>query len=159
MVNEGQHVAAHLAAVSSPRPAAISEAHNGASSQQLVPSIAAHLATRSQCAPVGSASRGVAGHLTVGQTRRMAPVRVCVVQLRSRIFLCKLIFVYCSPRASCEEQDEDSNRAAEAHVRNAEMTLLDEIKLFCTTPRISESNTDLRSYKTEESFKKKELSE
>lgn len=144
VVNEGQHVATELAAVSSPRPTAVSEAHNGMSSQQLVPSIAAHLAASSQRAPVGSASRGVAGHLTIGQTQRMAPVRVCGVQL---IFLCKFIFIYCSPRASCEEQDKDSSKAAEGHVRNAEMTLLAEIKVSCKGPRISESNRNPRSYK------------
>lgn len=37
----------HTAAVSSPRPAAVRKAHNGLSSQQLVASVAAHLAASS----------------------------------------------------------------------------------------------------------------
>lgn len=68
----------HTAAVSSPRPASAGEAVDGAPPQQSVSSIAAHLTAGSQRAPVGSASRGVAGHLPVGQTWRMTPVWVCI---------------------------------------------------------------------------------
>lgn len=67
----------HTAAVGRPRPAAAGEALNGAPPQQSVSSVAAHLAAGAQRAPVRPSSRGVAGHLPIGQTRRVTQVRVC----------------------------------------------------------------------------------
>lgn len=104
--DEGQNMAADLAAVSSPRPAATVEALNRVSSQQPVASVAGHLTAGAQCTPGGPTSRGLTGHLTVGQTWWVAPVRITVVKLRNDIFLWKVIVavIDCGPPSSCEEK-------------------------------------------------------
>lgn len=65
------------AAESRPRPASAGEAHDRSASHQSVTPVAAHLTASSQRALVGSAPRGVAGHLPIAQTRRVAPVWIC----------------------------------------------------------------------------------
>lgn len=65
------------AAESRPGPASAGEARDRSASQQFVTPVAAHLTASSQRALVGSAPRGVAGHLPIAQTRRVAPVRIC----------------------------------------------------------------------------------
>lgn len=66
------------AADGGPRPASAGKALDRAPPHQSVASVAAHLTAGPQRAPVGSAPRGVAGHLPIGQTWRMTPVWVCV---------------------------------------------------------------------------------
>ena len=66
----------HTAAEGGPRPAAAGEALEGAPPHQPVAPVAAHLTAGVQRALVGGAPRRVAGHLPIGQTRSMAPVRV-----------------------------------------------------------------------------------
>lgn len=60
-----------------PGPPSALEALDGAPAQQLVPSVALHLTSGSQSAPVAAPPGRVAGGLPVGQPHRVAPERVC----------------------------------------------------------------------------------
>lgn len=73
----------HTAAESSPGPASAGEAADGAPPQQFVPSIAAYLTAGSQRALIGSAPRGAAGHLPIGQSRRVTPMWVWIQSIDS----------------------------------------------------------------------------
>lgn len=88
--DEVKNVATHLAAVSSSRPASVGEALDRVPPHQSKPSIAAHLTASAQRAHVGSASGGVTGDLSIGQTRSMTPVWIFVVKLRSVVFFYKV---------------------------------------------------------------------
>lgn len=67
---------ARTAAESRPGPLAAGEALDGRPAQQLVASVALHLAAGPQGAPVAAAAGGAAGGLAVGQPHRVTPERV-----------------------------------------------------------------------------------
>lgn len=65
------------AAEGRPGPTAGREAADGAPAQQSVSSVALHLASGAQRAPVAAPARRVAGGLPIGQSHRVTPERVC----------------------------------------------------------------------------------
>lgn len=68
---------ARTAAEGRPGPAPALEAPDGALAQQFVSSVALHLTSGPQSAPVAAPARRVAGGLPVGQPHRVAPERIC----------------------------------------------------------------------------------
>lgn len=68
---------ARTAADSRPGPMPVREAADGAPAQQFVSSVALHLASGPQRAPVVAPARRVAGGLPIGQSHGVTPERVC----------------------------------------------------------------------------------
>lgn len=94
-------MAAHLAAESCSRPAAVGKALNGAPPDKSVAGVTLHVAAGAQGAAVGRSTRRAARHLPIGQARGVTPVRVFVVKLWSVVFLKVIVIIESGPRASC----------------------------------------------------------